>query len=70
MVSDEKSQASDCGSGNTCGVPRLENRETWGTHGFYSAEVYYRSPSYQLDVGHPPEVRAAPGALFPLRRSD
>ena len=39
MVSDEKSQASDCGSGNTCGVPRLENRETWGTHGFYSAEV-------------------------------
>src|SRR5208337_249403 len=31
MVCDEKGRASDCRSGNVRGIPRLENRDTWGT---------------------------------------
>ena len=30
-VCDEKGQGSDCGSEDARGIPRLENRETWGT---------------------------------------
>src|SRR5271157_688165 len=31
MVCDEKGRVSDCRGGNVRGIPRLENRDTWGT---------------------------------------